>query len=237
MRGFVFALLLMQLAAAATVSAAKIPLGRRCERMCGGVDVPYPFGTSYGCHRRGFRVTCDRTYQPPKLFLQSNGPEVLEMSVRNSTVRVRGAVWLFAAGNASAEEEVEAPIPTGLVSFHVRLSWLDRNSTAAAAQAQPPPLWVAPGARILAVEEDWWSDRQNVAAVKTSLFASGRTDGLVIPAILDWALCCAQNRSARQRDDRRSFVLKNECFPSKAPKKFVFFVEEPTVFQRKTAKI
>ncbi|CAO2207177.1 unnamed protein product [Urochloa humidicola] len=96
MRSLAVPVLLLQLAAA----AAQVALPG-CESKCGGVDVPYPFGTSSGCHRPGFMVTCDRAHQPPKLFLGGGGPEVLEVSLRNSTVRVRGAVWSFAAGATS----------------------------------------------------------------------------------------------------------------------------------------
>ena len=92
-------LLLLQLATAATTSSAAAGVALAgCESKCGGVDVPYPFGSSDGCHRAGFKVTCDRAHQPPRLFLGGGGPEVLEVSLRNSTVRVRGAVWSFAAG-------------------------------------------------------------------------------------------------------------------------------------------
>jgi hypothetical protein len=90
-------LLLIQLAAAAvTPLAANITMDG-CERKCGEVDVPYPFGTSYGCHRRGFKVICDRAYSPPKLFLGGDeaGLEVLGISVRNKTVRVRAMICSF----------------------------------------------------------------------------------------------------------------------------------------------
>jgi hypothetical protein len=110
MRSTVVALLLAQLATAA--AAANIALAG-CESKCGDIDVPYPFGTTYGCHRTGFEVTCDRSYQPPRLFIQSDGPEVLAISVRNSTVRVRATVWSFAAGNDS-EARVIRVLPPNL---------------------------------------------------------------------------------------------------------------------------
>ncbi|CAO2207178.1 unnamed protein product [Urochloa humidicola] len=96
-----------------------------CESKCGEVDVPYPFGTSYGCHRRGFKVTCDRTYNPPKLFLggDSVGLEVLEISIQNRTVRVRAAVWSFAVGNTS--DVVMKVIPANLEPYVLST---DRNS-------------------------------------------------------------------------------------------------------------
>ena len=103
MRNLISPMLLMQLAAAATTPlAANITLDG-CERKCGEVNVPYPFGTSYGCHRRGFKVTCDHASSPPKLFLGGDGTglEMLEISIQNRTVRVRATVWSFAVGNMS----------------------------------------------------------------------------------------------------------------------------------------
>jgi hypothetical protein len=96
-------LLLMQLAAAATTfsTAANVGLDG-CESKCGDVDVPYPFGTSLGCRRTGFKVTCNRASQPPKPFLgNDDGPEVLSINIRNSTVHVRSTVWSFSAGTAT----------------------------------------------------------------------------------------------------------------------------------------
>ncbi|KAG2579706.1 hypothetical protein PVAP13_6NG267062 [Panicum virgatum] len=73
MRSLILPMLLMQLAAAAAMPlVANITLDG-CERKCGEVDVPYPFGTSYGCHQRGFMVTCDRASSPPKPFLGGDG--------------------------------------------------------------------------------------------------------------------------------------------------------------------
>ncbi|CAL5013356.1 unnamed protein product [Urochloa decumbens] len=99
---------LLQLAAAATVAAAAgAPIALPgCQSRCGELDIPYPFGTTAGCYRPGFKVTCDPkpgagVAQRLKLGNNGDGPAVLEISVENSTVRVRSTTWFFAVGNTS----------------------------------------------------------------------------------------------------------------------------------------
>ncbi|CAL5001361.1 unnamed protein product [Urochloa decumbens] len=125
MCSLVVPLLLIQLLAASATSLVENITLDGCENKCGEVDVPYPFGTSYGCHRRGFKVTCDRTYSPPKLFLGGDGVglEVLEISIENRTVRARATVWSFAAGNTS--DVVIKVIPANLEPYVLST---DRNS-------------------------------------------------------------------------------------------------------------
>lgn len=283
MRSLTVTLLLLLLATAATTPSPAAAAGIAmpgCESKCGGVDVPYPFGTSDGCHRAGFKITCDRTHQPSKRFLGADGgggPEVLEVSLRNSTVRVRGAVWSFAAGTTgtasvdvlpaasglrrryvlSAVRNIlvivgcgfqaavarrgdaaafgscapscpgatkrklrhapcdgagccEVPVPTGLAvtAFDVRFSWLDQNSTAR-------PAWVAPGASVLVVEQEWWLDRDNLVPVKLSLLNFGNATGFVIPTVLDWTLNNSTCAAAVARGSDYGCVSKHsECVNS-----------------------
>nr|CAB3481352.1 unnamed protein product [Digitaria exilis] len=126
MRNLVGLMLFIQIAVAAVSSSESSITLDGCESKCGNLDVPYPFGTSYGCHRQGgFMVKCDHSYIPHKLFLEGDDMdlEVLEISIQNRTVRVRATVWPFAAGNIS--DMVVKVVPANLQPYVLST---DRNS-------------------------------------------------------------------------------------------------------------
>jgi hypothetical protein len=55
---------------AAPAAAATGPGSPSCTSTCGDINITYPFGIEPVCyHATGFNLTCDRSYQPPKLFL------------------------------------------------------------------------------------------------------------------------------------------------------------------------
>ncbi|CAO2190799.1 unnamed protein product [Urochloa humidicola] len=64
------------------------PIGLpNCLTVCGGVQVPYPFGIGPGCHLLGFDLTCNTNHTPPRLFLRGNdGLQVTNISHVDSTL-------------------------------------------------------------------------------------------------------------------------------------------------------
>ena len=73
-----------------TVAPAPIGLPN-CSPTCGDVSVPYPFGigAAAGCSWPGFHLTCNTSYNPPRLFIDSNATlEVVDIFLADSTLRV-----------------------------------------------------------------------------------------------------------------------------------------------------
>jgi Wall-associated receptor kinase galacturonan-binding len=62
-----------------------------CPSNCSTISIQYPFGTD-GCGRSGFKLKCDKSYRPPKLFLENTSIEVLDISYSNSIILVRTKV-------------------------------------------------------------------------------------------------------------------------------------------------
>ncbi|CAO2202410.1 unnamed protein product [Urochloa humidicola] len=70
-----------------------------CTRLCGNISIPYPFGVEPGCyHATGFNLTCNNSYQPPRLFLGNGTVRVLEISVPSGTVRISSSRIKFGQG-------------------------------------------------------------------------------------------------------------------------------------------
>lgn len=63
-----------------------------CERSCGNLTIPYPFGLSASCSLNSwYLIKCDRSYNPPKPFLNSFlqvelQSEVISVSIENQTI-------------------------------------------------------------------------------------------------------------------------------------------------------
>ncbi|CAL4989354.1 unnamed protein product [Urochloa decumbens] len=61
-----------------------------CNATCGNVQVPHPFGfgPDERCYRPGFNLTCDTSYDHPRLLLGDGTLQVVDIFLADSTVRV-----------------------------------------------------------------------------------------------------------------------------------------------------
>ncbi|XP_038886240.1 wall-associated receptor kinase 2-like [Benincasa hispida] len=83
---FLFMLIMFPSVALATAAAAS----QDCERQCGNLEIPYPFGMKKGCYlNENFLVTCNKThYHPPKAFLRGSNIEVTHISILPSELHI-----------------------------------------------------------------------------------------------------------------------------------------------------
>ncbi|KAG6626162.1 hypothetical protein CIPAW_15G028800, partial [Carya illinoinensis] len=81
------------------VLSAPQPNDPSCNRTCGNVSIPYPFGTSKGCYLdSSFLIICNYSFQPPKPFLGvDHNIDVLNISpdgeLRVSNLVFRRCQW------------------------------------------------------------------------------------------------------------------------------------------------
>lgn len=53
-----------------------------CHDTCGEIKIPYPFGTTKDCYlESNFLVTCNYSFDPPKLFLQDSSVNITKISL------------------------------------------------------------------------------------------------------------------------------------------------------------
>ncbi|KAL8460837.1 hypothetical protein ACS0TY_032369 [Phlomoides rotata] len=53
-----------------------------CSDLCGNVTIPYPFGTTAECPMRyGFLLTCNQTFDPPRLFFYNTNTQITGISL------------------------------------------------------------------------------------------------------------------------------------------------------------
>ncbi|KAL8156500.1 hypothetical protein AgCh_001555 [Apium graveolens] len=103
-------LLHIQAAVAKESSLAK----RGCPKKCGNLIIKYPFGIGGNCSAdQALAISCNSSFSPPKAFLNDNNLEVLGISLKAGTIRIKHPV-IAACTNRSIGKEV---ILSGPFSF------------------------------------------------------------------------------------------------------------------------
>ncbi|KAJ1686302.1 hypothetical protein LUZ63_017692 [Rhynchospora breviuscula] len=54
---------------------------RDCPVQCGNINIDYPFGTSPGCYRDGFDITCDESSTLPRAFMGKSNLELVNINI------------------------------------------------------------------------------------------------------------------------------------------------------------
>lgn len=74
-----------------------------CPTRCGDIPVPFPFGTVSGCHLdESFFITCNKSYNPPKPFLNFGEIEVIDISI-NGQMRIAVSVASYCYGKSGSQ--------------------------------------------------------------------------------------------------------------------------------------
>ena len=75
-----------------------------CERKCGNVEIPYPFGTSWGCYLdESFHINCKNMSGIPKPVLAYSDIEVLNISLEEGELLVSTPLTRSCFNNFSSQ--------------------------------------------------------------------------------------------------------------------------------------
>uniref|UniRef100_A0ACD5Z1B4 Uncharacterized protein n=1 Tax=Avena sativa TaxID=4498 RepID=A0ACD5Z1B4_AVESA len=102
--------LLMLGLGAVAVAPAVAGIGNNCTTSCGNISIPYPFGVEPGCYLNGFNLTCRNAARRPKLFLGDGTVRVLNISLRDGTVRIRSSLVYLPQGAAAGTRAYQAVV-------------------------------------------------------------------------------------------------------------------------------
>ncbi|CAI9786599.1 unnamed protein product [Fraxinus pennsylvanica] len=102
-RSIILKLMLLGAMLMPTMMASAFQPSPYCPTRCGDIPVPFPFGTISGCHLdESFFINCNKSYNPPKPFLNFGEIEVIDISI-NGQMRIAASVASYCYGKSGSQ--------------------------------------------------------------------------------------------------------------------------------------
>lgn len=91
------------------IISAVSQLNSICQSKCGSVNIPYPFGTSWGCYlNESFHIDCNDMSGIPKPFLANSNLEVLNISLDDGELLVSAPLTPHCFNNVSSRSPTQS---------------------------------------------------------------------------------------------------------------------------------
>ncbi|KAF5750272.1 hypothetical protein HS088_TW03G00606 [Tripterygium wilfordii] len=86
-----------------------------CQKNCGNLTIPYPFGIGEGCSlSEEFSITCNNSYNPPRPYLRLKRLEVMDISQHDLRIKNEVAYACYNESHPVQTNEILADTPINL---------------------------------------------------------------------------------------------------------------------------
>ncbi|KAG5553988.1 hypothetical protein RHGRI_011754 [Rhododendron griersonianum] len=147
---------------------------RGCQLKCGDITVPYPFGFESGCYIKWLELTCNYTFDPPKLLLGNSN--IVVSSISQTQVRVRNTI------------AVRCYDETGAINY-TRPRWMTLGEARTFSFSDTANKFTVIGCNVYALIS-WWNE--DLESFSTGCLSVCSTNGKVHPGTKCTGIGCCQ---------------------------------------------